>query len=141
MSREKKSGMFELNIVPIIDCLTILVTFMLASGVFVSIGLLDVGVSASGAALASVDGDPPIDIQVELRPDKTFTLKVNGKEHREVSIPSVEALNAELKSVQVRWASVKAVTLIPNKQLPFQVVVKGMETIRKTHPEVMLGGF
>ena len=137
----RKSGMFELNIVPIIDCLTILVTFMLASGVFISIGLLDVGVSASGAALAAVDGNPPIDIQVELRADKTFKLKVNGRENREQPIANLEQLSTELKAIRKRWDTVKAVTLISYKELAFQDVVKSMETIRKTHSEVMLGGF
>lgn len=133
--------MFELNIVPIIDCLTILVTFMLASGVFISIGLLDVGVSASGAALAAVDGNPPIDIQVELRADKTFKLKVNGRENREQAIANLDQLSTELKAIRKRWDTVKAVTLISYKELAFQDVVKSMETIRKTHSEVMLGGF
>ena len=40
---------FDLNLAPIIDCMTVLITFMLASASFLSIGILDAGVAAAGA--------------------------------------------------------------------------------------------
>ena len=38
---------FELNLASLIDCFTVLITFLLASASFLSVGILDAGVAAA----------------------------------------------------------------------------------------------
>src|SRR4051812_2839783 len=69
---------FDLNLAPIIDCMTVLIAFMLASTAFLSIGILDAGVAAAGATQSS-NTPPAIQVAVELGKDQAITVKVSGK--------------------------------------------------------------
>jgi biopolymer transport protein ExbD len=139
---------FELNLAPVIDCMTVLITFMLASASFLSIGILDAGVAA-GAATASEQAPPAVTLSIELGKEKNLLLKVTGKENKSVPIPhSASAqeydyaqLNQQLAQVQSRWPDVKAVTLSADNTVQYEDVVRAMDSIRKTMPVVLLGGF
>jgi len=137
---------FELNIASIIDCFTVLIAFMLASAAFVSVGILDAGIAA-GAATASDATPPPIQITIELKKNQTMTLKVTGKAQQNTDITSKNGewdypgLNQHLASLKSKWSTVDAVTLTADNDTEYKHVVRSMESIRKTMPIVLLGGF
>jgi biopolymer transport protein ExbD len=140
---------FELNLAPIIDCMTVLITFMLASASFLSIGILDAGVAA-GATTASDQTPPAITVAIELGHEKNFLLKVSGKENKSFTIPysganapayDYASLNQQLTQLGSRYPNVKAVTLSADNGVEYEDVVKAMDSIRKTMPVVLLGGF
>lgn len=137
---------FELNLASIIDCLTVLIAFMLASASFLSIGILDAGVAAAGAA--PTDAAPPsVNVTVELGRDHAMTLKLSGKTTGSTPIPARdgkiddEALARHLTSVKGKWSDVTAVVLTAENTVEYREVVKTMESIRKSIPVVLLGGF
>ncbi|MDR3607395.1 MAG: biopolymer transporter ExbD [Oligoflexia bacterium] len=146
---------FELNLAPIIDCLTVLITFMLASATFLSIGILDAGVAAGGSAAATEQAPPPVNLTIELGHDKNFVLKVTGKENRVIPIAQTtkgvpagtaanydyETLLQQLAQVEAKWPTVKAITLSADNSVEYEDVVRAMDSIRKTIPVVLLGGF
>lgn len=142
---------FDLNLAPIIDCLTVLIAFMLASATFLSIGILDAGVAAAGATATDSAAPPPINVTIELGLDHALTLKVSGKENQNVKIAEVGAqgkgdwnyneLTQNLKSLKTRYPSVNAVTLAADNSIQYMEIVKSMELIRHTMPVVLLGGF
>ncbi|MGZ3709823.1 MAG: biopolymer transporter ExbD, partial [Bdellovibrionota bacterium] len=78
VSSGKGSQDFELNIASIIDCFTVLITFLLASASFLSIGIFDAGVAA-GAAESKDSKPPSVQILVELQPDHRLSVKLTGK--------------------------------------------------------------
>ena len=137
---------FDLNLAPIIDCLTVLITFMLASSSFLSIGLLDAGVAA-GAAVTDNTTPPPVNIEVELGQDHQMTVKVTGKATSTTPVGKAgnewnyDQLTKNLASLKAQWPNVNAVTLTAQNAVEYQNVVKSMEVIRKTIPVVLLGGF
>ncbi len=137
---------FELNIVPVIDCLTILVTFMLAAGIYYSIAMLDIRLSAAGKEV-SAPSQSDVSVEVQLSADKSVVLKVSGKEARRRTFDrspagvDLAALSAELEGIKSRWPSVKSATLESNREASYQDVVSVLETIRRSHPDVLLGGF
>ncbi len=137
---------FELNLAPVIDCMTVLLTFMLASASFLSIGILDAGVAAS-AATASEQAPPPVNLSIEIGRDRELLLKVSGKMSKSLAIGHTsagydyESLNRELLAVQARFPETKAVTLSAANSVEYEDVVKTMDSIRKTMPVVLLGGF
>lgn len=143
-----KSGSqdFELNLASIIDCLTVLITFLLASASFLSIGILDAGIAAAGASVS--DGaPPPINITVELAKDFGLAVKVSGKTTSNTTLPAkngawdYEALNQNLAALKKQWPEVSAATLSADNSVEYRHVVKSMEVVRKTLPAVLLGGF
>lgn len=137
---------FDLNLAPIIDCFTVLITFMLASATFLSIGILDAGITAAGAA-GTPSSPPPINVSIDLKRGNTISLKVTGKENRTLTFAPKNgswdhaALAAELSAIKSRWPAVDAATLSGDDSVEYQDIVKSMEITRKTLPAVLLGGF
>jgi biopolymer transport protein ExbD len=138
---------FEINLAPIIDCLTVLIAFMLASASFLSIGILDAGVAAAGATSTDNATPPPVNVAIELGNDHNFTVKVTGKSTSTTPISkkgtdwNFDELVQNLKNLKTQWPSVNAVTLSADNTVEYQNVVKSMEIIRQTMPVVLLGGF
>lgn len=145
-SRGAQSQDFELNLASIIDCLTVLIAFILASASFLSIGILDAGVAAAGTT-ATDSTPPPITITVELDQWQKITLKVTGKSTSTTPIAArngawdYESLTQSLASLKQKWPSANAAILTAENDVEYRNVVKSMEVIRKTLPVVLLGGF
>src|SRR3954469_14560582 len=77
-SGKNQSQDFELNITSIIDTFTVLITFMLASASFLSIGLLDAGISAGGDTASSAK-PPSVNVEIRLTADHGYRIQLSGK--------------------------------------------------------------
>ncbi|MBY0470938.1 biopolymer transporter ExbD [bacterium] len=145
-ARGDTSQDFELNIASIIDCFTVLITFMLASASFISIGVLDAGISAGGST-ANAAKPPSVTLSILLKPDKDIEVKISGKTNLTVKLPAknkdwdFDALTAHLAADKAKWSDLAGVTLTAENDVQYKEVVRSMETIRKTFPAVLLGGF
>ena len=132
-----KTQDFELNLASIIDCLTVLITFMLATASFLSIGLFEAGVASS----TGTSTPAPIEISVTLGVDGSYDYKVSGKTSAHRGHLEVEALKRELTQVQKQFPTVQSVTLAAEDSVSYEKVILAMSEIRNTHPAVLLGGF
>jgi biopolymer transport protein ExbD len=137
---------FELNITSIIDTFTVLITFMLASASFLSIGILDAGIAAGGEQ-ATTTAPPSVNVEVAMNPDLSYTVKLSGKVTSSTPVPgmngkyNLDGLGQALKDVKGRFGDVTAATLIADNKVEYTDIVRAMETTRKTLPYVLLGGF
>jgi len=131
---------FELNLASIIDCLTVLITFLLASTAFISIGILDAGVAAAGST-ATQTAPPPVNFTLEIGKGDSMTIKVTGKSSLTEKVSGFDGLTQKLATLHQRWPSVNAITLTADSAVEYEDVVKVMNTTRKTIPVVLLGGF
>jgi biopolymer transport protein ExbD len=135
----------DINLAPIIDCLVVIVTFLLASSSFLAIGVLDAGIAAGVPAPNAAP--PSVLVTVELKVDQALVVKVEGKESRKIEIPSQggawdgERLTKELAGLKSRWSDLGGVTLAADESVAYEDVVRNMDTIRQTVPAVLLGGF
>lgn len=59
---------FDINLAPIIDCFTVLITFMLVSASFLAIGIFDAGVEAAGTSAANTK-PPAVHLELSLQKD------------------------------------------------------------------------
>lgn len=132
---------FDLNLAPIIDCFTVLITFLLVSASFLSVGLLDAGVAAAGAQQASNATPPPVNIAIELKAGGSLVIEVTGKASHKTTVKELGALSKELAALKAKWPAVTAATISADNAVEYKEVVKTMETTRKHLPAVMLGGF
>lgn len=137
---------FELNLASIIDALTVLIAFMLISSSFISIGIIDAGVAAAGSQATS-ETPPDVNVLLELNKDKKMVLKVSGKTHQSTTIEPKDGkydytqMNQTLSGIKEKWKSVNAVTLIADESIEYREVVATMDSMRKSVPVVLLGGF
>lgn len=138
---------FDLNITPIIDAFTVLIAFMLASASFLSIGILDAGIAAGGAEATPNTEPPPVTIQITLQPDRSIRFEVSGKENSKYSVPANDGgwnlgeSAKRLEALKAKWPTVNALTLTAENTVEYKDVVTVMESTRKSHPNVLLGGF
>ena len=134
-----RSQDFELNLASIIDCLTVLITFTLASASFLSIGILDAGVSAAGDE-AKTEVPPEITLGIELKQDLKIDLKILGKVNK-IESTTFEMLTPYLKELRAQWPALNSATLLAQNTVEYKEVIRVMEEVKKSLPLVLLGGF
>ena len=145
--KESQSQDFELNLASIIDCFTVLVTFLLASSAFLSIGILDAGIAAGGSTTPDAKAPPSIQLSVDLKPNHVMEIHVTGKVNQNIGIAAAGGewnytkLVAELDQVKSKFPDVSGVTLKAEESIEYGEVISGMEAVRKSIPAVLLGGF
>jgi biopolymer transport protein ExbD len=144
----------DLNLAPIIDCFTVLITYLLVSAAFISLTVLDVGVSASGQApppeATELPKDPPPSLAVHVVPDHSLTLKLTGgPRNLDVTVPvpanaasdwNIDALSARLSEITQTEPLVKEVNVTAEPAVRYRDLVKVIEGIKKTINKVYLAG-
>lgn len=137
---------FELNLAPIIDCLTVLITFTLVSASYLSVGIIQAEVAA--ASSAPVEQSPTdVTLSIELRSDKSIAVKLGGKVKRTHRIDATggdwnwNALTDHLAFVKSEWPQLQSAVLVADNSVDYREVVKSMEITKKAVPSVLLGGF
>ena len=137
---------FDLNLAPVIDCFTVLIAFILISTAYASIGIFDAGLAAGGESQAS--GKPPeVQVTVELKADHSAKVRISGKATQEVMVAAqgtdwdFAAVNQHLTEYKGRWSSLAGVVLTADNAVEYKDVIRSMESIRKTIPSILLGGF
>src|ERR1051325_9357420 len=104
----------DLNLAPIIDCFTVLITYLLVSASFISLSIFDVGISASGeAAPGQAPPVPPLSVILQLKVSKGIDLKVSGgPQNVNLTFPiganrqsawDTDTLALKLQEVQRKW--------------------------------------
>jgi biopolymer transport protein ExbD len=136
---------FDLNLAPIIDCFTVLITFMLASASFLAIGIIDSSVAASGSG-AQDQKPPALRVEVELSTKKEISIKVTGKQKLDKKLVAKDndydatALVNEVEALKRSWPDTKALVLSAQDDVEYLQVVKMMEALKSHIPVVLLGG-
>jgi len=139
---------FDINITPIIDCFTVLVTFLLASSAFISIGLLDAGIAAGGAQAATqTDKKQSIQLTLKLKSNLSMDLKMSGQRSETLHSNAVngtrqyEAFVKHLAGLQTQGLQMDALIVEAEEDVPYGEVVLAMDQFRPVVPNIMLGGF
>jgi biopolymer transport protein ExbD len=145
---------FELNLAPIIDCFTVLITFMLVSATYLSLTTLDAAVAPLEQAVKEsvpTDQPPPpaldVKVAIELKQSGDTELRVSGAETRTDLIArapagrDVEKTLASLKDLKSRWPRLEKVTLLAERNVEYRDVVATLEASKAVLPNIQLGGF
>ncbi len=148
MGRTPQKQEVDINLASIIDCLTVLITFTLASASFLSIGVIETGAaSVNGVAPAKT----PAHVSVVLRNDHSIQVNVRGSFRQSVQIPSGNTAPAawNLANLGVTldtWSKAhpellkSSATIESESAVPYREIVRAIETSRKTVAWVALGG-
>jgi len=135
----------ELNITPIIDCFTVLITFLLASASFLSIGFFD---AYTPGAQGNVEDAPP-DTEAVMRvgAHETAVLTIKGKVNATYSFnfankESSGQLDQELKKLHDNTTiKITQVLLSAADEVEYGTIAEAMDHISKAQFPVVVGDF
>lgn len=135
----------DLNLAPIIDCLTVLIIFILASASYLAIGILETNLAVEGAAPPNTK-PPAIRLDIELNIKKEISIRVSGKGKLTKSIaPESDNWNrkelvSQIQQIKKQWPDTQQAVLSATDDVPYKDVVAMMETLRPELPSILLGG-
>ncbi len=139
----------ELNLAPIIDCFTVLITYLLVTASFLSLAALDVGVSATGTAAPPPDNfaPPPMVLSLELQANGDIKMNVRGGESGK-EYPFVvaalqgqrdeQSLLARLNEIRQRWPTINEASVSAEPNVLYKDVVKAIRKIQEAMPKVLI---
>lgn len=140
MSRRHEGPLdFDLNLAPIIDCFTVLITFMLASASFISISIFDAGFTP-----AEAQGDPsppPITVSLDLKKNGTLQVVTKGQLNSTNTFANPEQAAEALRQLKEKYPGVESMTITADSEVEYEAIVQAMEKTRKYMPGMVLGGF
>lgn len=131
-----RSANTELNLVPFIDLMSVLITFLLITAVWSQVSMIQLGSSIEGKKSENQEPmDPPPDADVVLRVDareegfrvvmetETQTIPKKGTEYDGV------ALKAMLAKFKEKYPDKTDAKLSVQEQLPYEVLITGMDAL------------
>ena len=90
----------ELNITPIIDCFTVLITFLLASASFLSIGFFET--NTPGTTADPSQAEPETELVLKIKPNHMAEFKVKGKRNETITFNLVDPASMKTLEQQVQ---------------------------------------
>lgn len=139
----------DLNLAPIIDCFTVLITYLLVTASFLSLTALDVGVSATGTAAPPAPTDAPPPMVLSLQAMANGDIKINvrggvsGKEYPyQVASRSgardEDALLSRLNDIKKRWPDISEASVGAESAVIYKDLVKVIRKIQEAMPKVLI---
>ncbi len=138
---------FELNLAPVIDCLTVLIAFTLVSASFVSVKVLEAGVGSFSEQAASTT-DPRHDTALSIRMGAQggWVIKVAGRVNETIAVPpwadgrrDYEGLAAALEKTHAKYPAIQEASVTADPAVEYREVVQAVEGVRKALPKVYIG--
>jgi biopolymer transport protein ExbD len=120
----------ELNITPIIDCFTVLITFLLASASFLSIGFFEAYTPGSNAD--PTQAEPDTEVVLKIKANHMAEFKVKGKRNLTLTFNTVDP--ASMKNLEQEVQNLKD----PSIKLS-QILVSADDTVDYKELSEMMG--
>ena len=134
----------EVNITPIIDCFTVLITFLLASASFLSIGFFEA--ATPGTSASPTSSEPMTELVVRVKSQNTVEfVEKGGKSGRftfDLASPSSEkAMDEELSLLAGKSTPNIRVLLTAGDTVGFDSIAKVMGHLNRTSLPIVIGDF
>lgn len=129
---------FEINILPILDILSVLICFLLLTAVWVQIGTLDTRQAIGDNSTAGAVNPPSLWVTVD--PQGTVNLSMrdlpNKKTHEEQIRASAGKVNwavleQKLQSLKAKWPDLKTGIVRPEAQASYGDVIRIMDKLKQ----------
>lgn len=135
----------DLNITPIIDCFTVLITFLLASASFLSIGFFEVYTPGPTKAEQQA-AEPDVEVILKVTPDQFIEMKMKGKKNNTAKYAlndpaALVKLQAEIEGIAAEKLTINQVLITASDNVPYQNLVRVMDALQKSAIPVVMGDF
>ncbi len=134
----------DVNITPIIDCFTVLITFMLASASFLSIGFFEAYTPGSSADPGSTE--PDTEAVIRIKQNQSAELKVKGKKTYTMSFDlktpeGLKTLEQEIGKLEKEHLQINQYLLTAEDSVPYRQIASVMEQLNTSKIPVVVGDF
>lgn len=134
----KKELNFEINILPILDILSVLICFLLLTAVWVQIGTIDTKQAIGDNTTTAGKNPPSIWLTVEQNGSVTLSLRdMPNAKNLESQVPANssgvnwDSLNQKLQALKNQWPDLKTGIVRPSPQTPYKDVIKLMDQLKQ----------
>ena len=135
-----RSANTELNLVPFIDLMSVLITFLLITAVWSQVSMIQIGSSIYGKKTQDDVAPPPPMADIPLRLDvqeSGFRLIIGADK---ISLPKsaasgglngydVTKLSSELKKIKAKYPAKQDATITVEDELAYENLILGMDTL------------
>jgi biopolymer transport protein ExbD len=137
-------GEVELNITPIIDCFTVLITFLLASASFISIGFFDA--YTPGNAADPGQNEPDTEAIIKIKSNQVAEFTVKGKRNYKLTFDMKQkdallGLEGELKKLHDEKVNMNNLLVSADDDVDYQVLAELMNHLNESKFPVVVGEF
>ncbi len=141
----------DLNLAPIIDCFTVLITYLLVTASFLTLSSVDVSVSATGTGAPPPEstGPPPMTMAIELKAGGNLEIQIRGgAENKKLSynVPgetggwNMALLTSRLQEIQGKWPAITEVSVTAEPAIIYKDIVSILHEIQNVMPKVYISG-
>jgi biopolymer transport protein ExbD len=136
-----------INIASIIDCFTVLITYVLAAASFISLGAIDAGIAGAPAADA-----PPAIVAPAVTPVLPTSLHLNIAENALIEMKSDiagqkanetvadTAIIQHVTDFKTQHPDLKSITLSAADSVPYERMVKLIGSLKENHLPIIFSG-
>jgi biopolymer transport protein ExbD len=131
---------FELNLAPIIDCMVVLIAFLMASMSYISIQMIDAGVAAGRGVSGKTESTV-----LEIRAAADGLLKIQARNARgpmgqSWAVPLAD-LPTKMTEINAKNPGIKVATLVADDRVNYEQIVRILDHVKVSIPSVQLSGF
>lgn len=135
---------FEINILPILDILSVLICFLLLTAVWVQVGTLDARQAIADQQTSDAKNPPSIWLTVESGGNIKISLRDISKARKGIADDRVlgnssginwAALNTQLQFYRKQWPDLKTGIVLPSAETSYKDVIKIMDQLKQNNFE------
>lgn len=138
----KKSLDFDINILPILDILSVLICFLLLTAVWLQLGTLDTKQAIGDNATAGATNPPSMwvilqadgNIQISLR-DLPKEKVLEDRIVKTAKGVNWESLDSKIQSLRIKWPELKTGIVRPEARASYGDVIRIMDQLKKNQFE------
>ncbi len=134
----KKSLDFEINVLPVLDILSVLICFLLLTAVWIQIGTLDTKQAVGDNAISGAQNPPSLWIEVAPNGALKFSLRdVKSQMPRESVVQAGrrgvnwDGLTQKLQSLKAHLPDLKTVVIRPEAKANYGDVIRLMDQLKQ----------
>ncbi len=135
----KKELNFEINILPILDILSVMICFLLLTAVWVQLGTLDTKQAIGDNSTAGAKNPPSLWVTVEADGGVQLSLRdlpkaktLESRIAKSTKGVNWEALEAKLVDLRNQWPDLKTSVVRPEANTSYGDVIRVMDQLKKT---------
>jgi biopolymer transport protein ExbD len=137
-------GDVDLNITPIIDCFTVLITFLLASASFLSIGFFEAYTPGNSADPGQTE--PDTEALIRIKNNQVAEFKVKGKKNYTLTFDmkqkdGLSGLDQELKKLSEEKVQMSNVLVSADDEVDYKMLADLMSHLNESKFPVVVGDF
>lgn len=140
-SAKGSSQDFELNLAPIIDCLVVLIAFLMVSLSYLSVQMLDAGMSSPGGLENTTTKGVSLEISLLSSEKVEVSFKDQGKVVQKQSFDLLGLDQNLVKFLAALPKQPEMALIQAQNDVTYDVVIRAMDLLRNHVKQVQLSGF